>query len=95
MPRFASAQCKDGTLVVAEIGKAPRNFMSRLLDYALGAGNYHPIEYQMFFAAIRHNAHTRVAAYLKSHTDSPGREVGQGADASDPHSRPQPGARPP
>lgn len=65
IPGFASAQCRGGTLVVTEIGEAPRDFMSRLLDHALGAGNYHPIEYQIFFVNLRHNANTRVAAYLK------------------------------
>lgn len=67
IPGFASAQCRGGTLVVSEIGAAPRDFMSRLLDHALGAGNYHPIEYQAFFVNLRHNANDRVAAYLKSH----------------------------
>jgi hypothetical protein len=44
LPGFASAQCKDGTLLVPQIGKPPRDFMSRLLDHVLGEGNYHPIE---------------------------------------------------
>jgi hypothetical protein len=65
MPGFASAQCSGGTLVVSEIGKPPRDFMSRLLDHALGAGNYHPIEYQIFFVNLRRNANARVAAYLQ------------------------------
>ena len=67
LPGFASAQCQDGTLVVSEIGRAPRDFMSRLLDHALGAENYHPIEYQLFFVNLRENAQTRVVAYLKQH----------------------------
>jgi hypothetical protein len=37
--------------------------MSTLLDYALGAGNYHAIEYQLFFADIRHNAAARTEAW--------------------------------
>jgi hypothetical protein len=64
-PGFASAQCKDGVLVVSHLGKAPRDFMSRLLDRALGPGNYHPIEYQIFFANIRRNTQARVAAFVK------------------------------
>jgi hypothetical protein len=63
---FASAQCRDGTLVIAEVGRAPRDFMSSLLDRALGEGNYHPIEYQMFFLDIRHNAAVRTEAFRRS-----------------------------
>jgi hypothetical protein len=66
-PHFASAQCRGGTLVVAEIGRAPRDFMSKLLDRALGEGNYHAIEYQMFFLDIRHNAAVRTEAWLRGH----------------------------
>lgn len=65
LPGFASALCRDGTLIVEEIGHAPRDFMSRLLDHALGRQNYHPIEYQIFFANLRANAKARVAAYLQ------------------------------
>lgn len=62
-PRFASAQCRDGTLVVAETGDAPRDFMSSLLDRSLGKGNYHAFEVQLFFLNIRHNASVRVEAW--------------------------------
>jgi hypothetical protein len=62
-PGFASAECQRGTLVVTEIGDAPRDFMSSLLDRALGKGNFHPIEYQIFFADIRHNAAARLEAW--------------------------------
>lgn len=61
-PGFASAQCVDGTLIVSEMDRAPRDFMSRLLDRAIGKGNLHPIEYQLFWANIRENAAVRVAA---------------------------------
>lgn len=64
IPAFASAQCKDGTLVVAQIQNPPRDLMSRLLDYSLGAGNYHPIEYQIFYVSLRQNAQARVSAFL-------------------------------
>lgn len=65
LPGFASAMCRDGRLVVGEIGRAPRDLMSRLLDHALGRENYHSIEYQMYFVNLRANAAARVAAYLK------------------------------
>ena len=65
-PAFASARCESSTLIVAEIGTAPRDFMSKILDRALGAENYHPIEYQIFFYVnLRRNAQARVAAFLK------------------------------
>lgn len=62
-PAFADAQCVDGTLVIHHIGKAPRDLMSRILDHVLGVGNYHSIEYQIFFMNIRNNAAARVAAF--------------------------------
>jgi hypothetical protein len=62
-PGFASARCRNGTLVVAEIGDVPRDFMSRLLDLALGGDNYHPIEYQLFYVNLRRNASERAAAH--------------------------------
>lgn len=65
LPHLASAECHDGTLVVTELGRAPRDFPSRLLDRALGPQNYHPIEYQMYYANLRENAAVRVAAYLR------------------------------
>jgi len=46
----------------------PRDFMSKLLDHALGPENYHPIEYQIFYLSLRRNAQTRVAAYLAART---------------------------
>jgi len=60
---FASAQCRAGRLVVALAGRPPRDFTSRLLDRALGPGNFHPIEYQLFFADIRRNAALRLRAF--------------------------------
>jgi hypothetical protein len=64
-PGFASAQCVDGVLRVAEIGDPPRDFMSRILDFLLGPENYHPIEYQLFYMNLRRNAETRVSAFLR------------------------------
>jgi len=60
---FADARCREGTLVVSEIGDVPRDFMSRLLDLAMGEGNYHPIEYQLFYMNLRRNAGERAAAH--------------------------------
>ncbi len=38
--------------------------MSRLLDFAMGPGNYHPIEYQLFYLSLRENARVRTAVHL-------------------------------
>lgn len=62
-PGFASAQCRGPWLEVELAGAPPRDLMSRLLDRALGPGNYHPIEYQLFFADLRANAAERLAAW--------------------------------
>lgn len=64
LPAFTGAECRDGALIVAPRAPVPRDFMSRLLDYALGAQNYHPIEYQMFFGPLRENASARLTAFL-------------------------------
>lgn len=61
-PGFADARCERGILQVARIGEAPRDFMSRILDHVIGAGNHHPIEFQMFFMNLRANAIARVEA---------------------------------
>lgn len=68
-PGLTGAQCKDGKLEVLINGDLPRDFMSRLLDHALGEGNYHPVEFQLFYMSIRRNAAERVAAFL--HTSAP------------------------
>jgi len=60
-PAFADAQCVDGTLIVRAIGDAPRDVMSRILDWVIGPANYHPIEYQIFFMNLRANAELRVS----------------------------------
>jgi len=61
---FADAQCLRGTLVLDRIGTAPRDLPSRILDHVMGSGNYHAIEYQLFFMNLRENAATRVAAFM-------------------------------
>jgi hypothetical protein len=65
-PGFASARCQNGRLVVSLTGRPPRDLMSRLLDRALGPGNFHPIEYQLFFTEIRQNAAERLRTWLSS-----------------------------
>jgi hypothetical protein len=64
-PAFADAQCVGDTLLVREIGTPPRDGVSRVLDFVLGAGNLHPIEYQVFYMNLRENASRRVAAMLE------------------------------
>lgn len=64
LPKFASAHCQNGTLQVALQGNPPRDFMSRLLDRAMGPDNYHAIEYQLFYVNLRHNAQARLAAFV-------------------------------
>lgn len=64
-PAFADAQCVDGVLVVREIGHAPRDLPSRVLDSILGPANFHPIEFQMYFMNLRENASARVDAFLR------------------------------
>lgn len=66
LPGFASAECVAGTLQIAEIGTAPRDLMSRILDRTLGAGNLHAIEVQMFWRDLRRNAQARSAAFLRA-----------------------------
>lgn len=61
---FASARCADGTLLVDDAGKAPRDLMSSILDHAVGKGNLHPIEYQLYWVNIRENAGERVRAAM-------------------------------
>jgi hypothetical protein len=62
-PAFADARCEAGRLVVTELGRAPRDLPSRILDHVLGPENYHPIEVQLFFLNLRQNVEQRVAAF--------------------------------
>lgn len=63
---FADARCVDGTLVLSRVGAAPRDLPSRILDHVLGSGNYHAIEYQVFFMNLRQNAAARVSAFVSA-----------------------------
>lgn len=66
LPGFASARCQHGTLITSLQGSPPRDFMSRLLDRAMGPGNYHPIDYQLFYVNLRKNAQVRLAAFQQN-----------------------------
>ncbi len=66
-PGLADAACVDGTLRVQIHGRVPRDLPSRILDWAIGKGNYHPIEYELFWSNIRSNAAERVAAWESAH----------------------------
>lgn len=61
---FADAQCQGGILRVRTMQHAPRDLMSSILDRVLGQGNYHPIEYQIFYRNLRANAIERSEAML-------------------------------
>jgi hypothetical protein len=65
LPAFTGAACREGTLEVAPVGQVPRDFMGTLLDRAMGEGNYHPVEYPLFFADIRENERVRSEAWLR------------------------------
>ena len=55
-----SAQCKDGGLRVPDVST---------LDYPVQEtqpGNYHLLDYELFFQDIRDNAKLRVGAWLKA-----------------------------
>jgi hypothetical protein len=61
-PGFASARCEGDWLMVDEVGVAPRDLPSRILDRAVGVGNLHPIEFQLFWGNLRENTGARVRA---------------------------------
>jgi hypothetical protein len=63
-PQLTGARCNNGLLEVIIEGDVPRDFMGRLLDHSLGKGNYHPVDYQLFYMNLRRNAAERVAAFL-------------------------------
>ncbi|MBX3199911.1 MAG: DUF3089 domain-containing protein [Labilithrix sp.] len=65
-PGFADAACADGRLLVTELDPVPRDLPSRLLDRVLGEGNYHAIEYQLYFMNLRANAVERSKAWVAS-----------------------------
>lgn len=66
-PASVGAACRDGTLVVTGVPARQSDFWSRALGDALGGGNHHPIEVQLFWSDLRANARERVAAWLAAH----------------------------
>lgn len=64
-PGFADAQCVDGTLLVTTVGDLERDLPSKLLLWVTGPGNYHPVEYQLFYVDLRRNATARVQAFIE------------------------------
>lgn len=65
-PHFTGAQCLHGALVAAPREPIQRDFMSRLLDHAIGDGNHHPIDINLFYEDIRANARLRLAAWQRA-----------------------------
>lgn len=65
LPQFAASECKDGRLVVTKLDAIPsRGAMSAILLWTLGGTNYHPIEFQLFYADLRADAVRRAAAFM-------------------------------
>ena len=62
-PGLADAACVDGTLRVHLYGRPPRDLPSRILDRVMGKGNYHPIEYELYWSNIRASAAERLDAW--------------------------------
>jgi hypothetical protein len=64
LPHFAAAQCVQGRLVVTEMQPIPnRDAMSGILLWMMGGTNFHPIEYQLFYANLRADAVHRSALF--------------------------------
>ncbi len=64
VPNHTWAQCRDGTLFVADQSGGP-------ISEGPPGGNYHGLDYALFYMDIRQNAKDRVAAYLNANTVSP------------------------
>ena len=45
--------------------------MSKLLAHAIGEGNFHPVEYGLFYENLRLNAADRLAAWTTTHPSAP------------------------
>lgn len=72
LPKFVDATCRDGRLVVENMGQIPkRDAASGILLWVMGPDQYHPIEYQLFYVNLRKNAVRRVNAYLGAHANAP------------------------
>ncbi len=71
-PGFADAACVDGTLRVQVHGQIPRDLLSRVLDAVMGKGNYHPVDFELFWSNVRADAARRVAAWERGRADGRG-----------------------
>jgi hypothetical protein len=64
LPNFAASACANGRLVVTEMDDLPgRTAADGILLWVMGGENYHPIEYQLFYADLRADAARRVASH--------------------------------
>ena len=70
-PAFCDAECRDGALVITEMGDPERDPPSRVLLWMMGPENYHPIEYQLFYVDLRRNAVERVQAWVAGRAATP------------------------
>ena len=69
---FVDGTCSDGRLLVQHMGELPqRDAASGILLRVMGPDNFHPIEYQLYYVNLRHNAVRRVEAYLAAHRNAP------------------------
>lgn len=57
-PDMVSARCKDGALYIS---KPPRAYQDKVIPF----GNYHNVDYNLFYANVRDNAIERVAAFRR------------------------------
>lgn len=65
LPRFVGSRCSAGRLVVDELAPLPdRGLAPSILLRVMGGENYHPIEYQLFYVDLRHDALARVHKQL-------------------------------
>lgn len=65
-PHFADAQCKEGVLLVHTLESLPWGW--RLISWAMGPGNYHSLDYSLFYMNVRSNAMRRVEQMLGRRT---------------------------
>ncbi len=77
LPAFAASQCAGGRLVVRELAPLPqRDLMSGVLLWVMGGENYHPLEFQLFYADLRRDAARRLQAHgTASRLEAPDRGV--------------------
>lgn len=67
-PAFAASVCSQGRLVVSDMHPLPdRGAMSSILLRVMGGENFHPVEYQLFYADLREDARRRATAFVSSH----------------------------